>query len=160
MILLPHQSSRRRPDCEDCGLHGGAHHIRQDGKALRRLRVACEHAKKALSDQEETLVQVVDGAGVSFSAPLTRAKFEELNQDLLDRAMALVDGAVTRSGCRRPRGAESPQDMVDEIVLRQRADPQAPAARPGLHGWQGAQQPQGSGGRGGHRPWRCNSLPS
>lgn len=91
--------------------------IRQDGKALRRLRVACEHAKKALSDQEETLVQVVDGAGVSFSAPLTRAKFEELNQDLLDRAMALVDGAVTRSGGRQPRGAESPQDMVDEIVL-------------------------------------------
>jgi heat shock protein 5 len=88
----------------------------EDGKALGSLRVACEYAKKALSDQEETLVQVdLDGIGAgagSFSELLTRAKLEELNQDLLDRAMALVDGALTRSGRRQP-------DMVvvDEIVL-------------------------------------------
>ncbi|KAF8718034.1 hypothetical protein HU200_025504 [Digitaria exilis] len=89
--------------------------IRQDKKALLRLRVACEHAKKALSDQEETLVQVdslVDG--VSFSAPLTRAKLEELNQDLFDRAMGLLEEVVMGTG--KPR-VDSRKDMVDEIVL-------------------------------------------
>ncbi|CAD6332623.1 unnamed protein product [Miscanthus lutarioriparius] len=60
------------------------------------------------------------------------------------------------SGGRQPRG----DGGRDRPRRRQRADPQAPADRPGLHGWQGAQQPQGSGGRGGHRPWHCNSLPS
>ncbi|CAN6350008.1 unnamed protein product [Urochloa humidicola] len=90
--------------------------IGQDKGALLRLRVACEHAKKALSDQEETQVQVdslVDG--VSFSEPLTRAKFEELNQDLFDRAMALVGKVVMGRGG-GPR-EESRKDMVDEIVL-------------------------------------------
>nr|CAB3496774.1 unnamed protein product [Digitaria exilis] len=89
--------------------------IRQDKKALLRLRVACEHAKKALSDQEETLVQVdslVDG--VSFSAPLTRAKLEELNQDLFDRAMGLLEEVVMGTG--KPR-VDSRKDMVDEVVL-------------------------------------------
>lgn len=52
--------------------------IRQDAEALRRLRVACEHAKKALSDQEETMVQI-HVADIESSAPLTRAKLEELN---------------------------------------------------------------------------------
>ncbi|CAL4909847.1 unnamed protein product [Urochloa decumbens] len=90
--------------------------IGQDKEALLRLRVACEHAKKAPSDQEETLVQVdslVDGA--SFSAHLTRAKFEELNRDLFDRAMALVDAVVMGRGG-GPR-EETRKDMVDEIVL-------------------------------------------
>ncbi|PWZ45441.1 Mediator of RNA polymerase II transcription subunit 37a [Zea mays] len=92
--------------------------IRQDAEALRRLRVACEHAKKALSDQEETMVQI-HVAGIESSALLTRAKLEELNQDMLDRVMGLVDGALmgTRSGwLTRPRD-ESRKDMVDEIVL-------------------------------------------
>jgi endoplasmic reticulum chaperone BiP len=87
--------------------------IRQDKEALLRLRVACEHAKKALSNQEETLVQV-DGGGISFSAALTRAKLEEMNRDLFDRAMGLVDEVVT--GNRKPR-VESRKDMVDEVVL-------------------------------------------
>ncbi|PWZ45443.1 Mediator of RNA polymerase II transcription subunit 37a [Zea mays] len=92
--------------------------IRQDAEALRRLRVACEHAKKALSDQEETMVQI-HVADIESSAPLTRAKLEELNQDLLDRVMGLVDGAVMGTGSGwlpRPRD-ESRTDMVDEIVL-------------------------------------------
>lgn len=88
--------------------------IRQDKKALLRLRVACEHAKKALSEREETLVQVDNGGGVSFSAPLTRAKLEELNQDLFDRAMGLLEEVVMGTG--NPR-VDSRKDMVDEIVL-------------------------------------------
>lgn len=71
--------------------------IRQDAEALCRLRVACEHAKKALSDQEETMVQI-HVAGIESSAHLTWAKLGELNQDLLDTVMGLVDGAVMGTG--------------------------------------------------------------
>ncbi|CAN6341011.1 unnamed protein product [Urochloa humidicola] len=91
--------------------------IGQDREALLRLKVACEHAKKALSDQEETQLLRVPhaGHGVSFSASLTRAKFEELNQDLFERAMGLADKVVMRKGG-DPRD-ESRKDMVDEILL-------------------------------------------
>ncbi|KAL6620806.1 hypothetical protein ACP70R_035945 [Stipagrostis hirtigluma subsp. patula] len=62
------------------------------------------------ADQEETLVEVESllAGGANFSAPLTRAEFEELNRDLFERAMALVDEAVMRRG--KPR-------VIDEVVV-------------------------------------------
>jgi endoplasmic reticulum chaperone BiP len=49
----------------------------------------------------------------------SQAKLEELNQDLFDRVMRLVDGAVMRmgSGWLPQPHDESRKDMVDEIVL-------------------------------------------
>nr|AFS33437.1 S5-3 [Oryza sativa] len=84
--------------------------VRQEEKAMVRLRVACEHAKKALSEQQETLVQMDSllDDGAVFSATLTRAKFEELNHDLLDRAMALVKEVVVTTG-----GVK----VVDEVLV-------------------------------------------
>jgi molecular chaperone DnaK (HSP70) len=78
----------------------------------------CEHAKKALSDQEEAMVQI-HVVGIESSAPLTWAKLEELNQDLLGTIMGLVDEAVmgTGSGWLPWPRDESRKDMVDEIVL-------------------------------------------
>ncbi|KAL6609478.1 hypothetical protein ACP70R_039447 [Stipagrostis hirtigluma subsp. patula] len=79
--------------------------VREDKNAMLRLTAACERAKQALSgaDQEETLVEVESllAGGANFTAPLTRTKFEELNRDLFERAMALVDQAVMRRG--KPR---------------------------------------------------------
>ncbi|WVZ91437.1 LOW QUALITY PROTEIN: hypothetical protein U9M48_037607 [Paspalum notatum var. saurae] len=93
----------------------------RNAEALRALTVACEHAKKALSDQEETVELHVGGGGGGagfFSAPLTRAKLEELNQDLLEKAVRLVDSVVMGAppSWLLPRD-ERRNDMVDEIVL-------------------------------------------
>ncbi|KAF8684361.1 hypothetical protein HU200_044249 [Digitaria exilis] len=109
--------------------------IRQDTAALLRLKAECERAKKALSYQQETTVSLLDGVDSSL---LTRAKFEELNRDLFERAMALVDSVVMQAPVvgehrkgrslldtamdmfagRRSRAAESRRkDMVDEIVV-------------------------------------------
>ncbi|KAL6618670.1 hypothetical protein ACP70R_033809 [Stipagrostis hirtigluma subsp. patula] len=86
--------------------------VREDKNAMLRLTAACERAKQALSGdgQEETLVEVESllAGGANFSAPLTRAEFEELNRDLFERAMALVDEAVMRRG--KPR-------VIDEVVV-------------------------------------------
>ncbi|WVZ91408.1 hypothetical protein U9M48_037585 [Paspalum notatum var. saurae] len=92
--------------------------VRQDAEALRALTVACEHAKKALSDQEETLVQVeLGGGGGFFSAPLTRAKLEELNHYLFEKALRLVDSVVMGAPPSWLPRDDSRKDMVDEIVL-------------------------------------------
>ncbi|XBI03286.1 hypothetical protein VPH35_131720 [Triticum aestivum] len=97
-------------------LIGEKHHrdLRRDDGALRELRAACERAKKTLTYRDTTLVKVeslLDGA--DFFQPLTRAEFEELNHDLLARAMSMVDLLVTWRWWHPP----GRWDSVDEIIL-------------------------------------------
>ena len=58
--------------------------ISKNQRAMRRLRTACERAKRQLSAATQTYLEV-DALfeGIDFSATLTRAKFEELNNHLL-----------------------------------------------------------------------------
>ncbi|KAJ1443178.1 Heat shock protein 70 family [Sesbania bispinosa] len=61
-------------------------------KALRRLRSACERAKRTLSFTPFTTIEL-DGLfqSVDFSSSITRARFEELNMDLFTECMEIVD---------------------------------------------------------------------
>ncbi|XP_047085887.1 luminal-binding protein-like, partial [Lolium rigidum] len=95
------------------------HHrdIRQDESALRKLWAACEIAKKTLSHREDAVVKaesVLDD-GADFFARLTRAQFEELNGDLLARAVGTVERAVTWPA--PPDQWESRKESVDAIIL-------------------------------------------
>ncbi|CAN6344444.1 unnamed protein product [Urochloa humidicola] len=86
--------------------------ISNDRIALGKLRTACEQAKKALSSQDH--VQVAVGSlfdGVDFSEPLSRSKFEELNDHLFGKLVALVDGVMAQAGLERRKS------KIDEIVL-------------------------------------------
>ncbi|KFK33437.1 hypothetical protein AALP_AA5G013700 [Arabis alpina] len=52
-------------------------------RALRRLRTACERAKRTLSSTAQTTIEIDSlFEGVDFYSPITRARFEELNMDL------------------------------------------------------------------------------
>lgn len=52
-------------------------------KALRRLRTACERAKRTLSSSAEATIEVDSlHEGIDFNSKITRARFEELNMDL------------------------------------------------------------------------------
>jgi heat shock protein 1/8 len=84
--------------------------ISGDARALRRLRTACERAKRTLSNATQTTVEI-DSLfdGEDFNANITRARFEDLNQKAfagtLDPvAQVLKDAALAK-------------DKVDEIVL-------------------------------------------
>ncbi|KAJ2359845.1 Heat shock protein ssb1, partial [Coemansia sp. RSA 2611] len=84
--------------------------ISGDARALRRLRTACERAKRTLSSLARTTIEV-DSLfdGVDYQATITRAKFEELNsahfQKTIDPvAQVLKDAAVSKK-------------EVDDIVL-------------------------------------------
>ena len=50
---------------------------------MRRLRTACERAKRTLSSSTQTSIEI-DSLfdGVDFFSSITRARFEELNMDL------------------------------------------------------------------------------
>ena len=57
--------------------------ISRDTRALRRLRTACEKAKRILSSTSETTIEVDSlSNGIDFFSTITRPKFEELNMDL------------------------------------------------------------------------------
>ncbi|KAF9283566.1 70-kilodalton heat shock protein [Mortierella antarctica] len=79
-------------------------------RALRRLRTACERAKRSLSSSAQTNIEIDSlFEGIDFYTSLTRARFEELNQDLFRSTMDPVEKVL--------RDAHIDKGRVDEIVL-------------------------------------------
>ncbi|XP_052186195.1 heat shock cognate 70 kDa protein-like [Diospyros lotus] len=65
-------------------------------RALRRLRTACEKAKRDLSSTAQTTIEIdCLYEGIDFSTTITRAKFEEFNMDLFKICMDLVKNCLT-----------------------------------------------------------------
>ena len=57
--------------------------ISQNKRAVRRLRTACERAKRTLSSSAQANIEIDSlHEGVDFYTSITRARFEELNADL------------------------------------------------------------------------------
>ncbi|CAK9167546.1 unnamed protein product [Ilex paraguariensis] len=84
--------------------------ISKDKKTLGKLRKECERAKRALSSQHQARVDIeslVDGT--DFSEPLARAKFEELNMDLIKKTMGPAKKALEDAGLNKTD--------IHEIVL-------------------------------------------
>jgi heat shock protein 1/8 len=79
-------------------------------KALRRLRTACERAKRTLSSSAEATLEVDSlHEGIDFYSKISRARFEELNQDLFRSTLAPVEQALA--------DAKLNKSAIDEIVL-------------------------------------------
>eukprot|EP00698_Gefionella_okellyi_P012997 TRINITY_DN352_c1_g1_i1.p1 TRINITY_DN352_c1_g1~~TRINITY_DN352_c1_g1_i1.p1 ORF type:complete len:665 (-),score=188.68 TRINITY_DN352_c1_g1_i1:87-2081(-) len=84
--------------------------ISDNPRALRRLRTACERAKRTLSSQTQAAVEV-DSLydGIDFFTSITRARFEELNIDLFRKCLEPVDRVL--------RDAKMSKSSVQEVVL-------------------------------------------
>ncbi|KAJ3214189.1 70-kilodalton heat shock protein [Dinochytrium kinnereticum] len=79
-------------------------------RALRRLRTACERAKRTLSSAAQTTIEI-DSLfdGVDFYTSITRARFEELCQDQFRATIEPVEKVL--------RDSKIDKSSVDEIVL-------------------------------------------
>jgi len=65
--------------------------ISGDKRALQKLRKEVERTKRALSSQQQARLEIEDLVkGVDFSETLTRARFEELNNDLFKKTLGPV----------------------------------------------------------------------
>ena len=84
--------------------------ITGNARALRRLRTACERAKRTLSSAAQTSIEI-DSLfdGIDFYTSITRARFEELCQDLFRSTMEPVEKVL--------RDAKMDKSSVSEIVL-------------------------------------------
>ncbi|GAU18298.1 hypothetical protein TSUD_201850 [Trifolium subterraneum] len=84
--------------------------ISGNARALRRLRTACERAKRTLSSTAQTTIEIDSlYEGIDFYATITRARFEELNMDLFRKCMDPVEKCL--------RDAKIDKSKVDEVVL-------------------------------------------
>ena len=88
--------------------------LRQDPQALQRLLEAAEKAKIELSSVTQTQVNLpfitADASGPKhLTATITRARFEELTHDLVERTMAPVRQAMS--------DARVTADDLDEVIL-------------------------------------------
>ncbi|GAM23600.1 hypothetical protein SAMD00019534_067750 [Acytostelium subglobosum LB1] len=79
-------------------------------RALRRLRTACERAKRTLSSSAQASVEIDSlYEGIDFYTSITRARFEELNADLFRGCIDPVEKVL--------RDAKMDKKTIDEIVL-------------------------------------------
>ena len=79
-------------------------------RALRRLRTACERAKRTLSSSAQASVEIDSlYEGVDFFTSITRARFEELCMDLFRSCMDPVEKVL--------RDSKMDKGQIHEVVL-------------------------------------------
>ncbi|KAH0462196.1 hypothetical protein IEQ34_009771 [Dendrobium chrysotoxum] len=79
-------------------------------RSLRRLRTACERAKRTLSSTAQTTIEIDSlYEGVDFYTTITRARFEEINMDLFRKCMEPVEKCL--------RDAKMDKSHVHDVVL-------------------------------------------
>merc|ERR1711893_124470 len=84
--------------------------VRKDNRAVQKLRREVEKAKRALSSTHSARIEIESFYdGEDFSETLTRAKFEELNNDLFRGTLKPVQKVM--------EDGEMKKNEIDEIVL-------------------------------------------
>ncbi len=84
--------------------------ISNNERALRRLRTACERAKRTLSSSTQAHIEIDSlFEGIDFNTTITRARFEEMNMDYFKKCIEPVEKVLRDSKISKPE--------VNEIVL-------------------------------------------
>jgi heat shock protein 1/8 len=84
--------------------------IKSNVRAVRRLRTACERAKRVLSSSTQASIEIDSLIeGLDFSMVLTRAKFETLCESAFRRTIAPLDQVL--------KDAKMSKDQIHEVVM-------------------------------------------
>lgn len=84
--------------------------LSKNPRAIRRLRTACERAKRTLSSSAQANIEIDSlFEGQDFYSSITRARFEELCADLFRSTLEPVEKAI--------RDAKMDKGQIQEIVL-------------------------------------------
>jgi len=84
--------------------------LTKSDRALRRLRTACERAKRTLSSSTNATIEIDSlYEGVDFNSALTRARFEDLNADYFRACLAPVEKVL--------RDSKMDKSSIHEVVL-------------------------------------------
>ena len=81
-----------------------------NARSLRRLRTACERAKRTLSSSHQASIEIDSFfEGTDFFTSVSRARFEELNMDLFRKTMEPVEKVI--------RDSKIAKNRVHDVVL-------------------------------------------
>merc|ERR1712070_804864 len=81
-----------------------------NARSMRRLRTACERAKRTLSSSTQTAIEIDSlFEGVDFFSSITRARFEELCMDLFRGTIDPVEKVL--------KDAKMSKNEIHEVVL-------------------------------------------
>lgn len=84
--------------------------IKGNKRAVRRLRTACERAKRTLSASAQASIEIDSlFEGIDFYTSITRARFEELCSDLFKGTLEPVEKAM--------RDAKLDKSSINDVVL-------------------------------------------
>merc|ERR1712228_279037 len=84
--------------------------LSQNKRAVRRLRTACERAKRTLSASAQANIEIDSlFEGIDFYTSITRARFEELCSDLFKGTLEPVEKAM--------RDAKMDKSSIHDVVL-------------------------------------------
>merc|ERR1712107_403859 len=84
--------------------------ISDNKRAIRRLRTACERAKRTLSASAQANLEIDSlYEGIDFYTSITRARFEEMCSDLFKGTLEPVEKSL--------RDAKMDKSSIDDIVL-------------------------------------------
>jgi L1 cell adhesion molecule like protein len=84
--------------------------LTQSDRAVRRLRTACERAKRTLSSSTKANIEIDSlFEGIDFNSSITRARFEDLCGDYFRNTLVPVEKVL--------RDASVSKSQVDEVVL-------------------------------------------
>jgi len=88
--------------------------LREDRQALQRLTEAAEEAKVELSSRKETRINLpfiatTDDGPLDLEQKITRAKFESLTEDLIERTVGPTEQALSDAGY--------DEGDIDEVIL-------------------------------------------
>ncbi|XP_078181340.1 heat shock cognate 70 kDa protein 2-like [Carex rostrata] len=83
--------------------------ISSNARALRKLRTACEKAKRVLSTVSKTTIEI-DSLydGVDFCSAISRDEFDEINSDLFEMCMETIEDCLEE--------AKIDKGMIDDII--------------------------------------------
>jgi len=86
------------------------HDLKSNARSLRRLRTACERAKRTLSSSTSASIELDSiMEGIDFYTTITRAKFESLCDDLFRKCIHPIDKLLS--------DAKLDKSKIDEIVM-------------------------------------------
>ncbi len=84
--------------------------IQGNERSLRRLRTACERAKRTLSSSTQAYIEIDSlFEGIDFNSTITRARFEEMNMDYFKKCMEPVEKVL--------RDSKISKSQIQEVVL-------------------------------------------
>lgn len=84
--------------------------IKGNERAMRRLRTACERAKRTLSSSAQAYIEIDSlHDGTDFNSTITRARFEDMNMDFFKRCITPVENVL--------RDSNVSKGQVHEVVL-------------------------------------------